>query len=122
MRSTTTNRRLVEHTEDPPDAVEYICIATDLLQQMFSELQSLAANNTDLARAMSRRGSDVRDRLWTLHETADLLRSVNDHSIAVTLRRRATALISWLSAEIDELTLCATGDERPVHSCRSALH
>jgi hypothetical protein len=122
MRSTTTNPRLVEPTEDSVDAVEHIGMATDLLQQMFSELRSLAGNNTDLARAMSGRESALRDRLWTLHETADLLVSVNDDSIDPTLMRRARALISWLSAEIDELALYATGDEPQVHANRIALH
>jgi hypothetical protein len=51
-----------------------------------------------------------------LHETVDLLVSVNDHQIDTTLMRRASALISWLSAEIDELALYATGDEPQVHA------
>jgi hypothetical protein len=122
MRSTTTNPRLVEPTEDSVDAVEYIGMATDLLQQMFSELRSLAGNNTDLARAMSGRETALRDRLWTLHKTVDLLVSVNDDSIDPTLMRRARALISWLSAEIDELALSATGAEPQVHANRIALH
>jgi hypothetical protein len=122
MNSTTSNRGLVEYTEAPPDEVEYICIAAYLLQQMFSKLRTLAGNNTDLARAMSSRGSDARDRLCALHETVDLLMGVDDDSTAVPLRRRATALISWLSDEIDELTLFATGDERVVNTFRVASH
>jgi len=116
MRTTTTNPQLVEHTEDPLDAVEHICIATNLLHQMFFELRSLAMNDADLARAMSSRESVMRDRLYTLNQTAYQLVSLYDYSIAVTLKRRATLLISWLSAEIDDLALCATGDACQGHA------
>jgi hypothetical protein len=122
MRTTTTKPQLVEQTEESRDAVEYVCIATDLLQQMFSELLSLAANNTGLAHAISTRESDLRIRLWTLHETVTTLVSVNDQSTDVTLTRRATALISWISAEIDELALYATRDESQLHAYQIALH
>ena len=108
--------------EEPLDEVEYICIAADLLEQMFSELQSLATRNPGLARALSSRGSDTCLRLWTLRETIELLLGVDDFSNAVPLRRRATALISWLSDDIDQLALSATSDSHPVDTCRVALH
>jgi hypothetical protein len=70
MHSTTANRWLVEDSDDdPPDAMEYICIATDLLQQMFPALRSRAKNHPDLAREMSSRDSVMRHRLSTLHGT-----------------------------------------------------
>jgi hypothetical protein len=122
MHSTTTNPWLVERAEDPPDAMEYICIATDLLQQMFSALQSLATSNTDLARAMSTRESVIRHRLWTLHGTVDLLLRGQDESPIGALMRRATALISWLSAETDELALRAAGDESRARAHRIAFN
>jgi hypothetical protein len=110
MRSPLSHIGIVEETEEPLSAVEYICIAADLLQQMFSELQSLATRKPGLARAVSDRESDASAQLWTLHETIKLLLVVDDVSTALPLSRRATALISWLSDEIDDLTLCATED------------
>jgi hypothetical protein len=118
----TSNVGIAGHTEEPLDEVEYICIAADLLHQMLFELQSLATRSPGLARALTDRGSDACARLCTLRETVELLLGIDDLSMAVPLRRRATALISWLSAEIDELTLLATGDDYPVDTCRVALH
>jgi len=71
---------------------------------------------------MSTRESDLRNRLWILHETVNMLVSVNDQSTDVTLTRRATALISWISAEIDELALYATSDESQLQAYQIALH
>jgi hypothetical protein len=123
MRSTNSFFLLAEQlTEDSRDAVEYICLAADLLQQMFSELRSLAIDHPEFARALSSRWSDARARLWTLHEIVGLLRRGDDPSTAGQLMRRATALISWLSARIDELTLCALRDDYPVDTSPSALH
>jgi len=51
-----------------------------------------------------------------------MLVSVNDQSTDVTLTRRATALISWISAEIDELALYATSDESQLQAYQIALH
>jgi hypothetical protein len=121
-RSTPINLEPVERTEKPLDELEYIRIAADMLQQLFSELRSLATSNPGLARALSSRGADARARLWTLHEIVDLLMGVDDLSMAVPLRRRATALISWLSNELDELTLRATTDDLPVDTLRVVLH
>jgi hypothetical protein len=122
MRSTPSDAGIAEQTEEPLDEVEYICIAADLLQQMLSELQSLANHSPGLARALSDRGSNACARLCALRETVELLLGIDDLSMAVPLRRRATALISWLSGEIDELTLFATSDDYPVGTCRVALH
>jgi hypothetical protein len=118
MRLPLPHSRNLEETEGPLSAVDYICAAADLLQQMFSELQSLAARNPVLARALSKHESDASAHLWTLHETIRLLLDVDDYSTALPLSRRATALISWLSDEIDELTLCATGDNHPIGGFR----
>jgi hypothetical protein len=122
MRSTPSNVGLIEQTEELVDELEYICIAAELLQQMLSELRSLATSNPGLDRALSSRGSEVGARLWRLRETIDLLSGIDDLSMTVPLRRRATALISWLSDEIDALTLCATSDNCPVDTFRVALH
>jgi hypothetical protein len=112
MHSMTSNHRSFEHSEDPKDEVECLGIAADLLEQMFSALQALAANNAALARAMASRGPDALDHLSALHNAVELLLTdLDDRSIALPLRRRAKALISWLSREFDELTLCAASDE-----------
>jgi hypothetical protein len=103
MRSNRSNFDLVEHTDEPLDEVDYICIAADLLQQMLSELRWLATGNADLADALSGRGSDLGALLWTLHETVELLIGAHDPSMAIPQRRRAIALISWLSHEFDAL-------------------
>jgi hypothetical protein len=122
MRLTPSNVGISDPTEETLDEVEYICIAADLLRQMFVELQSLATRNPRLARALSCRGSDAHTHLRALCETIDRLLGVDDLSVAVPLRRRATALISSLSDEIDELTLCATSGNYPVDTFRVALH
>jgi hypothetical protein len=123
MKSTNSHFLLAQQlTEESLDAVEYLCLAADLLEQLFSELRSLAIDHPEFARALSSRGPDARARLWTLHEIVGLLRRSDDPSTAGQLTRRATALISWLSAKIDELTLCALGDDYPVDTSPSALH
>jgi hypothetical protein len=42
--------------------------------------------------------------------------------VATTLKRHATALITWLSDEIDELTFFATGEEHRAPGHRATLH
>jgi hypothetical protein len=121
MCSTPSNIGPVEYTEEPLDEVEYISIATELLQQLFGELRSLAMSSPALARALSTRGADARAYLWTLCETVALLKVVDDLSMAIPLRRRATALISCLSDEVDELALCATSNDS-FDPFRVALH
>jgi hypothetical protein len=109
--STPDSEIIEDDIEGPLGEMEYICIAADLLQQMFSELQSLATNNTRLAHAMADREWHAQDRLWTLRETADLLMCVKDHSTAIPLKRKATVLIGSLSDELDELTLSVVDAE-----------
>jgi hypothetical protein len=121
MRSTPSNLGRVELSEEPLDEAEYIAVATELLQQMFCELRSLATGNPALARALSTRGANARACLWTLCETVELLKAADDPSMANSLRRRATGLISWLSDEVDELALCATGNDS-ADAFRVAVH
>jgi hypothetical protein len=111
MHLSTPESELIEDIEGPLGEMEYIWIAADLLQQMFSELQSLATNNTRLAHAMAGREWHAQDRLWTLRETAHLLMCVKDHSMAIPLKRQATVLIGSLSDELDELTLSVVDAE-----------
>jgi len=122
MTSTTSDSRLFDQSEDSLDEVEYICIAADILQEMFSALESLAAGNRGLALALTNRGPDARDGLSRLEEAVELLTRIDDRVLAIQLRRRATALISRLSDEIDELTLRATSEECPVDAFSIALH
>jgi hypothetical protein len=121
MGSATFNRRSLEDPEDPEGEVECLGIAADLLQQMFSALQSLAANNAALDRAIASRGSDALRRLSTLHKAVDLLTNLDDRSIDLPLRRQARTLVSRLSADIDDLTLCAAADQSLEDAVRTAL-
>jgi hypothetical protein len=111
MRAPTTNRNLVEQSDDSPDAFEYICIAADLLQKLFTELCALAANDADLARVLSCSTLGIPDRLRRLHEAVHVLMTFHDPATKVALMRRATILISWLWPEIEELAFLAAGDE-----------
>jgi hypothetical protein len=122
MHPTPSSVGNFEKTEEPLGEVEYICIAADLLQQMFDELRSLATGDPELAQALAKRGSDAYTCLWTLHETVDLMLGADDSSVEVALKRCATALISWLSDEFNDLTLCAGCDSYPVDTFRVVLH
>ena len=94
MRSTSFHSQLAaQHTEEPLDQVEYIRIAADLLEQLFSEIRSLAIDHPEFARALSNRSSDVCARLRTLNGIVGLLVR-GEPSSAGQLTRRATALIS----------------------------
>lgn len=109
MRAPTTNRRLVQQTNNP-DGLEYMCIAADLLQKMFSELCAIAADDADLTRVLSYSAPGIQCRLRRLHESVDVLVTVHDPVTNLALMRRATTLISWLWSEIDELALLAAGE------------
>jgi len=123
MRSTHLHFRRREHyTTEFIDRVNYICVAADLLDQMFFELRSLAMNNPEFAGLLSDSESDARVGLWTLNEIVALLLRGDNPSIAEDLIHQATALISWLSANLDELTLCALRDGYPVDSIPPRLH
>ena len=73
MRTPTANRKLVEQSDESPDALEYICIAADLLQKMYTKLCELAANDAGLARALSCSTSGIHGRLGRLQEAVDVL-------------------------------------------------
>jgi len=123
MRSTNFHSRLTEqHAEESLDQVEYIRIAADLLEQLFSEIRLLAIDHPGFARALFSRGADARACLWTLHQIVASLMLNDDPPMESRLTRRATALISWLSAKLDELTLAALGDVDSVDTSASALH
>jgi hypothetical protein len=111
MPTTSQIRFPSQNAENSLDVVEYVCIAADLLETMFSELRSLEVATRQFTRAMSSHGSEMQVRLSILRETADLLTHGTDPSTEAKLRGRATQLISWLSREINALTLCASGDE-----------
>jgi hypothetical protein len=122
MRTPTANRKLVEQSDDPPDALEYICVAADLLQRMFTELCALAANDADLARVLSCSTSGIHDRLRRLHEAVDVLVTFHDPATNLALMRRTTTLISWLWSEIDELAFLAAGEEDELDQYSAAIH
>lgn len=104
------------------ETLENIRIAAILLQEMFFELKSLAADSAALARTMAARDWALCHRLWTLHRTCELLLSVKDNSKAVTLARRATWLISSLSEEFDRLVLEATPGEYETMLATTVVH
>lgn len=82
-------------------------VAADLLQQMFSELQSLALKHAEFARVMSIHGPRARARLQALQETIDVLARSDTAEAADQLKRRAGALIVRLADEFDTLMLYA---------------
>ena len=110
-------RLCTQNAEDSPDVLEYICIAADQLQIMISELRSLGVATRRFTLAMSSREPDMLSWLALLHETVDRLTLGSDPFTEAALAARATQLISWLSHEIDELTLCAFGEEYRSDSC-----
>ena len=115
MPATTPNRWLaIQHMVEPLAAVEYICIATDLLHQVFLLFQSLAVNNSEFARALSIFGTDVPPRLADLRRTNDQLKCGDTLSPAGLLNRRATGLISSLSQTIDKIAWYASCDDYPI--------
>jgi hypothetical protein len=122
MRSTPSNGGIADHSEALLDDVEYICIAADLLHLMLVELQSLPVCNSTLARAWSDHGSEAYAHLQTLQETIERLLCIDDRWVAAPLIHRATALISWLSDDINELILCADGDSFSVESSQVIFH
>ncbi len=122
MHATRINVPAIEQADDPLEPVDYVCIAADLLQQMFFELQALSVTYDDLAAAMPSHDSEMRDRLWALSQIADDLVSINDQALAATLMAQAVVLISSLSADIDKLAAFASIDEGHAHSDGSTLH
>lgn len=114
------------HTLSDPEElltdIQYLCEATDLLQQMFVELQLLAARNPPLAYTMFDGESDAFLHMRTLLETIDTLLCVKDLKDIDPLRRRAATLISWLSIQVNKLMVCAARGEGPVDTCEMLLH
>ena len=122
MHATRINVPTIEQADEPLEAVEYVCIAADLLQQMFFELQSLSVTYDDLAAVMPSHDSEMRDRLWALSQIADDLTSIHDQALDATLMAQAMVLISSLSADIDKLAAVASSDEWHAQSDGNTLH
>lgn len=91
---------------------DYICVATDLLSTMMSELESLELNNRCLTLAMASAGHDLRQRLHTLLGTVELLASTKDEVRCAELGRRAKAIIFRLAGELEQLAVLAEQDHR----------
>jgi signal transduction histidine kinase len=92
--------------------VDYICVATDLLTKMMSELHSLQVNNRRLTLAMATAGHDLRQRLHALLGTVELLTSTQDAVRNAALSRRAKSLIFRLAQELEQLAYQAERDHR----------
>jgi hypothetical protein len=108
MRSKIPHVRLIKQPlESVLNEVDYIEVAADLLQQMFSKLQSLALRHAEFAGVMSIRGPHAHARLLALQETIDVLARADSPEAADQLKRRAGALIVRLADEFDALVLYA---------------
>jgi hypothetical protein len=92
--------------------IDYICIATDLLTKMMSELQSLEFSSWRLTLAMATAAHDLRQWLHTLAETVELLTSTQDAVRSAELSRRAISLIYQLAEELEQLAYQAERDSR----------
>ena len=90
--------------------IDYICIATDLLARLTSDLRSLEANNAALTLAMATAGHDLRQGLQTLVATLDLLARTDDTGRAADLIQRAKALIFRQARELEQLVVQANAD------------
>ena len=104
------------------DETAWICAAADLLLLMFVELEALGLGHPAFARTLRSRAPDAHARLRTLHEIVDSLLLANDEVVAAQLKRRAAVLITRLSDELDELTLCAIDEDFPDNLHPTALH
>jgi signal transduction histidine kinase len=83
--------------------VDYICISTNLLTKMMSELQSLRVHNQWLTLSLATAGHDLRGRLQTLIGTVELLSASRDALRTADLGRRAKSLIHRLAQELEHL-------------------
>jgi two-component system, sensor histidine kinase len=96
----------------PTTDIDYICVATDLLSKMMSELQSLELNNRRLTLTMASAGHDLRQRLHILLGTVELLTSTEDEVRCAELGQRAKSLIFRLAGELEQLAFQAERDGR----------
>jgi hypothetical protein len=122
--SSITFRQRISKTppEEALDETAWICAAADLLLLMFVELEALGLRHPAFARTLWSRAPDAHARLRTLHEIVDSLLIANDEVVAAQLKRRAAVLITRLSDELDELTLCAIDEDFPDNLHPTALH
>jgi hypothetical protein len=111
MSSTNLNPPLAEPSEDQVDQVQYMRLAADYLQRAYSEFRSLASSNSGFADILASRWSDGQTCLCALHDIVDALVRDVRRSAAGRLRDRARALISSLSAKVDELMLYAVDEK-----------
>lgn len=94
--------------------IHYICVASNLLQKMMSDLKCLEANNERLTLAMASAGHDLRQRLHTLLFIIDALNAADDPVQAAELTGRAKAVIYRLAGELEQLALQADHDYKHV--------
>jgi signal transduction histidine kinase len=90
--------------------IDYICIATDLLASLTSDLQSLESNNAALALAMVTAGHDLRQGLQVLATTLDLIARTDDTRRAADLVQRAKEMILRQAGELEHLVVQANCD------------
>jgi signal transduction histidine kinase len=104
---------MLEQTSESAE-IDYICIATDLLGKLMSELQCLQANNATLTLAMATAGHELRQRLQMLVATIDLIARTDDRRRAGDLIQRAKALIVRQAEGLEQLVVQANRD--PSHA------
>jgi signal transduction histidine kinase len=89
---------------NPPfTEVDYVCVSTNLMTKMMSELQSLRVHNQWLTLGLATAGHDLRGRLQTLMGTIELLSVSRDALRTADLSRRAKSMILRLAQELEQL-------------------
>ena len=99
--------------------VDYVCVSTDLLTKMMSELQSSQVHNRWLTLALATTGHDLRSRLQTLMGTVELLSASRDALRTADLSRRAKLLIHRLAQELEHLAYQA---EKPAERAAASTY
>jgi hypothetical protein len=113
-----TEERAVESLDEE----QLIGLATDLLQQLYTELSSNAITDPRFARAMSIYAPDARAQLSILHIIVDVLTRGDAPSSAVPLKRGAMALVSCLAKQADVLWPYATDEDDPGDCLPDRVH
>ena len=80
---------------NPPfTEVDYVCVSTNLMTKMMSELQSLQVYNQWLTLALATAGHDLRGRLQTLMGTIELLSVSRDGLRTADSEHRTTSSVT----------------------------
>lgn len=86
---------------------EEIRAVTELLRQMFVELQNHAIHNSHLHFAMATNGHTVQQRLHILQGITDMVHVTPDAARANALIQKARAITTRLTEEMEDLAIKA---------------